>query len=335
MSAVDGPWFEDLHRGQTFDTAPGLTLTSGHAALHQAIVGDRLRLALDVPFCTAVAGPGPLLAHPLLICDVAIGQSTLPTRRVVANLFYRGLRFHRLARIGDTLRTACEVVALRANRQRADRRATGIAVLRVRTTDQLGRTVLDFHRAAMLPCRGGCAASDRHDDLDAISERLPSATQLAEPATELDLAAFHASSPGIHWDDLAPGMRWAPEAGDVVTDAPLLARLTLNLATVHVDARAADRPRRLVYGGHTIGMAAAQLGRVLPNLVTVLAWHSCEHPRAVEEGDVLLTEVEVERLDPLPGGGGLAHLRCRVRARDEDGPALREVLDWRPVALMA
>ena len=28
-------------------TAPGLTLTEGHAALHQAIVGDRLRLALD------------------------------------------------------------------------------------------------------------------------------------------------------------------------------------------------------------------------------------------------------------------------------------------------
>ena len=33
-------------RGATF-SAPGVTLTEGHAALHQAIVGDRLRLALD------------------------------------------------------------------------------------------------------------------------------------------------------------------------------------------------------------------------------------------------------------------------------------------------
>ena len=44
---VGGPWFEDFERGQVFDDAPGLTLSSGHAALHQAVTGDRLRLALD------------------------------------------------------------------------------------------------------------------------------------------------------------------------------------------------------------------------------------------------------------------------------------------------
>ncbi len=40
---IGGPYFEDFEVGQVFDDAPGLTLTWGHAALHQALVGDRLR----------------------------------------------------------------------------------------------------------------------------------------------------------------------------------------------------------------------------------------------------------------------------------------------------
>jgi acyl dehydratase len=36
-----------------------------------------------------VGTTGPL-AHPAFVCDVAIGQSTLVTQRVKANLFYRG-----------------------------------------------------------------------------------------------------------------------------------------------------------------------------------------------------------------------------------------------------
>ena len=110
-----GPYFDDLAAGQVFDWAPAMTLSSGLAAAHQAIVGDRLRLALDTELCAAVTGsPGPL-AHPALVCDVAIGQSTLATQRVKANLFYRGLVFHRFPVIGDSLYTRTEVVALRAN----------------------------------------------------------------------------------------------------------------------------------------------------------------------------------------------------------------------------
>ena len=52
---VGGPYFEDLERGQVFD-APGLTLTWGHAAIHQAIAGDRLLLPLDAPLSRAVTG---------------------------------------------------------------------------------------------------------------------------------------------------------------------------------------------------------------------------------------------------------------------------------------
>ena len=144
------PYFEDLEVGTVFEDAPALTLTDGHAALHQAITGDRLRLALDRTLGEAVLGAGPPLAHPALVWDVAIGQSTVATGRVIANLFYRGLLLRRPVRLGDTLRTITEVVARRENRSRP----TGLAVLRIRTVDQEDRPVLDFTRCAMLPLRG-------------------------------------------------------------------------------------------------------------------------------------------------------------------------------------
>ena len=143
------PYFEDLQVGTVFEDAPPLTLTEGHAALHQAIAGDRLRLALDRTLGEAVLGAGPPLAHPALVWDVAIGQSTVATGRVIANLFYRGLLLRRPVRLGDTLRTTTEVVARRENRSRP----TGLAVLRIRTVDQEDRPVLDFTRCAMLPRR--------------------------------------------------------------------------------------------------------------------------------------------------------------------------------------
>ena len=92
---VGGPWFEDLAVGQEYTDAPALTVTSGHAALHQALVGDRLRLALDAPLAREICSRDVPLAHPNLVCDVAIGQSTGPSQRVRGNLFYRGLVLRR------------------------------------------------------------------------------------------------------------------------------------------------------------------------------------------------------------------------------------------------
>ena len=82
---------------------------------------------------------------------------------------------------------------------------------------------------------------------------------------------------------------WAAEieGGDVVDSAPELARLTLNVAMAHHDATSTGDGRRLVYGGHTIGLAAAQATRALPTLVTILGWHACDHTAPVFEGDTL------------------------------------------------
>jgi acyl dehydratase len=324
-----GPYFDQLQVGQVFDAAPSMTLTAGVAATHQAILGDRLRLPLDTELSRLVTGSPSPLAHPGLVCDVAIGQSTLVTHHVKANLFYRGLVFYRFPVVGDTLFTRTEVVGLRQNSAKPGRAPTGMAALRMTTIDQLDRLVLDFYRCAMLPLSPD--ADPDHpapaDDLSTIgAEPLPppSATD------DWDAEAFRERVPGPHFD---PGLAGAVlhSSADVVSSAAELARLTLNIAATHHDFRVGGR--RLVYGGHTIGLALAQASRLLPNLATVLAWESCDHTGPVHEGDTLCSELHVEAAEPLSDGGGVLRVRSLVAAVDPDGGDDRPVLDWRFSAL--
>lgn len=324
-----GPHFDDLSVGQVFDSAPSMTLTAGLAATHQAIVGDRLRLALDGELCGAVVGAAAPLAHPALVCDVAIGQSTLATQRVRANLFYRGLVFHRFPVLGDTLFTRTEVVGLRQNAAKPGRAPTGLAALRMTTIDGVGRLVLDFYRCAMLPCSDESVETGHRDDLSAVG--VDGAAGVVDPTTDWNATAYRARVPGPHFDPALAGTVLRSTA-DVVSSAPELARLTLNIAATHHDSRAGGR--RLVYGGHTIGLALAQASRLLPNLVTVLGWQSCDHTGPVQENDTLYSELSVEGVDPRPDGqGGVLRLRSLVYAADPAG-ADRQVLDWRFSALM-
>jgi acyl dehydratase len=320
-----GPHFDELHVGQVFGAAPSMTLSSGAAAVHQSILGDRMRLPLDRTLTHAVTGAGAALAHPALVCDVAIGQSTLATQRVKANLFYRGLRFHRFPVLGDTLYTRTEVVGLKQNSAKPGRAPTGLAALRMTTIDQADRLVLDFHRCAMLPLRDN-TDTGHDDDLSAIgADALPP----PNPTEAWDADAFRLHVAGPHFDPAIVGAVLHGTA-DVVSSAPELARLTLNIAATHHDSRVSGR--RLVYGGHTIGLALAQVTRALPNLVTVLGWTSCDHTGPVHEGDTLYSEIHVEEAAVLPGGrGAVLSLRSLVFAVDETD---RQVLDWRFSALM-
>jgi acyl dehydratase len=330
---VSGPYYEDLHVGQRFDASPGMTITEGVAAVHQAIVGDRLRLALDADLSRRVLGG--VLAHPGLVCDIAIGQSTLPTHRVIGNLFYRGLALRRSPRIGDTLRTSTEVVALRDNSPRAGRQPTGVAALRVRTVDQDDRPVLDFHRAAMLPMRSEDARPGHADDLAAISAELEPDGLLA-CIDGFDLGAFRAIAPGGPDAELRAGTRYVLETGDTVSCATELVRLSLNVAGAHSDPGASGRGQRLVYGGHTIGIACSHLTRALPNLVTVAGWRSCDHLAPVFEGDVLHSAVTVEGISRRDrADAALVELRVQTEAARAEHGAREAVLDWRLLGVMA
>jgi len=323
-----GPYFDELQTGRVFAGAPAMTLTPGLAAVHQSILGDRLRLPLDAELSAAVTGSTAPMAHPGLVCDVAIGQSTLVTQHVKANLFYRGLVFYRFPAIGDTLFTRTEVVGLKKNSAKPDRAPTGLVALRMTTIDQADRLILDFYRCAMLPLSPGAGPNDAEhaDDLSKVGADLgppPSAVD------EWDGDVYRKRIPGPHFDANLAGTVLHSGA-DVVSSAPELARLTLNIASVHHDSRIGGR--RLVYGGHTIGLALAQASRLLPNLATVLGWRSCDHTAPVYEGDTLYSELHIDSAEPTDNGGVLG-LRSLVSAVSETNAEPRQVLDWRFTAL--
>jgi acyl dehydratase len=195
------------------------------------------------------------------------------------------------------------------------------------TIDQVGRLVLDFHRCAMLPLRDPTADTGHADDMSAIGADSAAAP---DPTADWDADAFRTRVPGTHFDSGIAGAVLHSTA-DVVSSAPELARLTLNIAATHHDSRAGGR--RLVYGGHTIGLALAQATRLLPNIATVLGWESCDHTGPVHEGDTLYSELHVDGAVPLPDHrGGVLKLRSLVYAVGADADD-RQVLDWRFTAL--
>ena len=246
---AEGPYFDELTAGQAFPAVPRITLTEGLAAVHQSITGDRLALSLDTALAEEVtgasagagtgagpgAGTGPGAgrpANPALVWDVAIGQSTVATQHVKANLFYRGLWFRRFPVIGDTLRTTTRVDSLRQNRPREGRAPTGLAALRITTVDQHERPVLDFWRCAMLPLRDPSGQTGHADDLDAAGATAnPTSPAALLDGWRLDRFAAHGFWP--QYGDLVPGDVVEVAGGDVVSSAPELARLTLNIAAVH------------------------------------------------------------------------------------------------------
>ncbi|MGW5514382.1 acyl dehydratase [Nocardia africana] len=326
---AEGPYFEELERGQVFDGAPSVTLSEGLAAVHQSVVGDRLRLPLDYGLSATVTGTAGL-AHPTLVWDVAIGQSTVVTHHVKANLFYRGLVFRRMPHLGDTLTTTTTVEGLKQNRRRPERASTGLVALRIRTVDQHGRDVLDFWRCAMLPLRED-HDTGRADDLDGIGADADLNWIAAVGEWDVEALSKRGGAPGLVPE---AGQRVEVIGGDVVDAAPQLARISLNIASVHHDEYVAGG-RRLVYGGHTIGIALSQASRAFPTLATVVGWHGCDHVGPVHEGDTLRSSITVEEVSPAGAGAHLVHLRSEVFAGGRVANRERPVLDWRYVALFA
>jgi acyl dehydratase len=313
---IGGPYFEDLEPGQEFATAPAVTLTDGVAAVHQSIVGDRMPLSLSEGLARAVLGYGPVPSA-ALVWNLAIGQSSVVTQHVRANLFYRGLSLQRMPQIGDTLSTATRIVGLQKNGMKPGRPPTGLVTLRIMTRDQENRPILDFQRCAMLAMRERGAEVETCLPPD-VPER--SESDLLSAVREWTLPPPQSVLPRA-------GTVVRVDARDLVSGAPELARLIGNVAEVHHDATVAGGSR-LVFGGHTIAIALTQAARALPDLLTVLAWESCDHLAPVHEGDMLSSAVQIQRVRERAAGGRLLWLRSIVSADSGAGPPL-PVLDWR------
>lgn len=324
------PWFEEFNVGESFSEVPPVTLTEGYAAAHQMVFADRSRLCLSAPLSQAVTGRSDMVVNSALVCNMAIGQSTIPSQRVMGNLFYRGLRFHRPVYLGDTLTTTTRVMALRQNTPKPGRAASGMVGLEMHVVNQNNETVLLFWRCPMVPCLDKEADTGHKDDLSVMPEVI-SDDELVASLPDWDLSHLPAT-PEI----FSPGEVIRVEARDTVTSAPEMVRMTLNLAMTHTDAGRSVYGKRLVYGGHTISMAAAQLSRVLSSLATILCWYRCDHVAPVFEQDILNTVITVED-EIVVKDGKILKLNITVLAeRGSQAPEPGEnikVLDWQLAVL--
>ncbi|MGI3224282.1 aldolase/citrate lyase family protein [Streptomyces sp. GTA36] len=150
--ALDGPYGDDFEIGRPLPTAPAITIDEGVAALYQAISGDPARLSLSGPLSQAVTGRAKRVVNSALALQIAIGQSTVATRIVIANLFYRDVTLHRQVPIGTTLTSTVTPVARAFTRDNGKGRRAKI-LLSIDTRDEHGHQVASLERLALLPVR--------------------------------------------------------------------------------------------------------------------------------------------------------------------------------------
>ncbi len=322
--SIDGPFYDELEAGQVLPSQPAVTIDSGVAALYQSIMGERLPLTLDDRLSAAVTGGATRLVSPGLALSLSAGQSTVATRRVIANLFYRDVRLHRQVHLGASLHTVVTVKALADAAARSDRGLRGKVLLGITTT--AGDDVMaSYERCALLPVRG--------DRLPGHADALPT----ADGALALD--SYAASVPaGWHHERMEPAAPWpvgerrSDPMRDRIDMAGALVRLTHNQAMAHRDPGASPYDRPLVYGGHVIGLAQASLSRLCCGLATVIGWHSCDHVAPAFEGDVVEFTHELLAEQPLAGGGALRAFHVVASRARMEPPA--PLLTWVPVVLV-
>ncbi len=315
------PYAEDLAVGTPLLAAPDVTVDAGLAAQYVAITGDALRPSLSDELSRSLTGHPDRLVNPALVMSISIGQSTVATRRVIANLQYRNVTLRRQVHSGETLRTTVTPLAVDWTRSGRDRAKV---LLGMRLATPVGDVIAEYERLALLPV----LAPER-----LVPTGLPAgiAPSLLGDAASLIPGSW--SSPVARASMPSPGDSWDDPLADTVSSARELVRLTHNLAATHRDARAGLDGRRLVYGGHTIGLAQASLSRVLPDLLTVLAWRSCDHLGPVFEEDLLTFNSRVDSVERA-GDFVLADVTVTGTAH-RLGAEPTDVLDFKPTVLLA
>lgn len=327
---ISGPYFEHFKIGDEF-SAPSVTIDSGHVAFYQAITGDRSRLPLDAILSEKVTSKIERLVNPMLAINMINGQTTFASQNVKGNLFYRGLHLKSPVYLGDTLSTTTRVVGLKQNKIKAGRAATGMVALEMETFNQDGLQILRYWRCPMISCLNSEIDTGLNDDFSWIPNKLDySEIEKSIPMSwnikELVDQSLNLPSPPIK-----ANTKINLQAGDSITCAPELVRITGNIAITHTDASQSYLNKRLVYGGHTISLAYAQFVRVFPNVVTLIGWQKCDHLAPVLEEDIINSEFTVNRHIPLEKGALLEVKADTYATRKNEKNEFKDktaVLDW-------
>ena len=322
---TSGTYFDDLTVGQILPPSPDLTITSGEISMYQSICGDPLATSLSLPLAEKVTGVSKRVVNPGLIMHFSIGQSTVATRRVIANLFYRGVSFKRPVFEEETLHTEVVIKGLKDLTLREDRSPRGLALLGIKTTCVDDNSiVVDYERCAMLKARDPENLPGHCDDLGSVETEIVLDDWKSLVPESWDVSSLNREKQ----ENWIIGEKKIDDLRDTVSNAMELVRLTQNQAPVHRDASTSPTDERLVYGGHTIGLAQASLNRMMPGNATILGWQSCDHLGPVHEGDVLSFQHTLLEQKTLPNGK-ISAIKTEVSSLK--GAEVSNVLDWRLV----
>lgn len=316
MKTNAGRFFEDFALGDTIRHATPRTLTSGDAALYQALYGSRFALQSSGPFAAAIGYAQHAPLDDLLVFHTVFGK-TVPdvSLNALANLGYAEGRFLEPAYPGDTLWSISEVIGLK----QSSSGATGVVYVRTTGFNQRGVRVLSYCRWVMVRKRDPASpAPEPH-----VPDLAPfvAASEIARHAPKLTIDSYDfdlAGSPD-RFSDYEAGEKIDHVDAMTVEEAEhqLATRLYQNTARVHFDQMAAAQGRfgkRLIYGGHVISLARALSFNGLANAFTIAAINSGRHVAPLFAGDTVGAWSEILETCPLQGRDDIGALRIRTVA---------------------
>lgn len=292
MKTSAGNFFEDFRLGQKFVHATSRTLTTGDAAVYQALYGSRFALQSSDAFAGVLGLPRAPLDD-LLVFHTVFGK-TVPdiSLNAVANLGYAEGRLLKPVYPGVTLSAVSDVIGLKEN----SNKQTGVVYIRTEGFDEGGAKVLSYVRWVMVRKRdaGATIAEQQTPKLaDVVA-----AEELAIP--DFDLRRFDTAASGsAHlWNDYAIGEKIDHVDGMTVEEAEhmMATRLYQNTARVHFNqfSEAKGRfGRRLIYGGHVISLARVLSFNGLANAIAIAAINGGCHVNPLFAGDTVFAWSQV------------------------------------------
>lgn len=306
----DGRYFEHFALGDIIDHAVPRTLSSGDAALYQALYGARNPLFCAQPFASRL-GLADMPLDNWLVFHIVFGKSVPDiSRHAVANLGYAQGRFLTPVYAGDTLSAASKIIGLRQNKSGE----SGLVMVETTGNNQRGEAVLSYTRWVMVKKNDAQAAAP-----ETVWPELTPVVALDDlPVPQADFGPWDIKATGSPhlFDDYETGMKIAHGDGVTLEDSEhmLATRLYQNNAAVHFDAHLQSQNRfgkRLIYGGHMISHVASMAFNGLANLGGYAALNGGTHAAPCFAGDTLYGWSEVLDKAALPGRDDVGALRLR------------------------
>ncbi len=317
-----GNFFEDFAVGQVLAHATPRTLTAGDVALYNGLYGPRFAVQSSDAFAKAI-GYRQAPVDDLIVFHTVFGK-TVPdiSLNAVANLGYAEGRFIRPVYPGDTLSAVSEVIGVREN----SNRASGVVYVRTTGRNQLGETVLEYVRWAMVRKRDPASPAPA-PVVPKLAERVDPAL-LGEAVPALDMGRYDLALAGAphRWGDYAVGERIDHIDGMTLeeTEHQIATRLYQNTAKVHFNQHEQAQgqlKRRLVYGGVAISLARALSFNGLANAFHVAAINAGRHVAPCFAGDTVYAWSEILEKAEIAGRSDIGALRVRQVAAKNGGCA--------------